>query len=66
MYRDEHSEAVLARRGLPAYAAHPLFGSVGLFIWDLRNDRGPGNIPYPSHARRAPGRAIAVGARLAF
>lgn len=30
VYRDEHSEAVLARRGLPAYAAHPLFGSVGL------------------------------------
>ena len=43
-----------------------LFGSVGLFIWDLRNDRGPGNLPYPSHARRAPGRAIAVGARIAF
>jgi uncharacterized protein YecE (DUF72 family) len=30
VYRDEHSEAVLARRGLAAYAAHPLFGSVGL------------------------------------
>lgn len=30
VYRDEHSEAVLARRGLPAYAAHPLFASVGL------------------------------------
>jgi len=30
VYRDEHSEAVLARRGLPAYAAHPLFASVGV------------------------------------
>ncbi len=30
VYRDEHSEAVLAKRGLPAYAAHPLLGSVGL------------------------------------
>lgn len=43
-----------------------LFGSVGLFIWDLRNDRGPVNIPYPSHASRAPARAIGVGARIAF
>lgn len=30
VYRDQHSEQVLARRGLPAYAAHPLFGAVGL------------------------------------
>jgi uncharacterized protein YecE (DUF72 family) len=30
VYRDEHREQVLARRGLGAYAAHPLLGSVGL------------------------------------
>jgi uncharacterized protein YecE (DUF72 family) len=30
VYRDRHSEQVLARRGLPAYAAHPLLGAVGL------------------------------------
>jgi uncharacterized protein YecE (DUF72 family) len=30
VYRDQLSERVLARRGLPAYAAHPLFGTVGL------------------------------------
>lgn len=30
VYRDAHSEGVLARRGLAAYAAHPLFGAVGL------------------------------------
>jgi uncharacterized protein YecE (DUF72 family) len=30
VYRDQHSEQVLARRGLPAYAAHPLLGGVGL------------------------------------
>lgn len=43
-----------------------LFGSVGLFIWDLRNDRGPQNIPYPSHAQRTAPRGIAIGARIAF
>ena len=43
-----------------------LFGSVGLFIWDLRNDRGPSNIPYPSHAHRLAPRGIAVGARIGF
>jgi hypothetical protein len=30
VYGDTHSEQVLARRGLPAYAAHPLFATVGL------------------------------------
>lgn len=43
-----------------------LFGSVGLFIWDLRNDRGPENIPFPSHAMRTSRRTIAVGARIGF
>ena len=43
-----------------------LFGSVGLFIWDLRNDRGPSNIPYPSLGHQAPRRSVGVGARIAF
>ena len=30
VYRDEHSEQVLARKGLAAYARHPLFRSVGI------------------------------------
>jgi uncharacterized protein YecE (DUF72 family) len=30
VYGDTHTEQVLARRGLPAYAAHPLFATVGL------------------------------------
>lgn len=30
VYRDEHGEAILARRGLAAYAAHPLLATVGL------------------------------------
>ena len=42
-----------------------LFGSVGLFIWDLRNDRGPSNIPYPSLGAAA-SRRVGVGARVAF
>lgn len=44
-----------------------LLGSVGLFIYDLRNGRGPANIPYPSaHARAAPGPAVGAGVRLSF
>lgn len=43
-----------------------LFGSVGLFIWDLRNDRGPANIPFPSLGHRVPRRGVGVGARVAF
>ena len=30
VYRDHHSERVLAQRGLPASAAHPLLSAVGL------------------------------------
>lgn len=30
VYGGEHTEQLLARRGLPAYAAHPLFATVGL------------------------------------
>jgi hypothetical protein len=45
-----------------------LFGSVGLFIYDLRHARGPDNIPYPSGpAAAVPGaRGVAAGVRLAF
>jgi hypothetical protein len=45
-----------------------LLGSAALFIYDLRNGRGPVNIPYPSSAytaaRRSPG--YVVGLRLSF
>jgi uncharacterized protein YecE (DUF72 family) len=30
VYDDTHTEQLLARRGLPAYASHPLFATVGL------------------------------------
>lgn len=45
-----------------------LLGSVGLFIYDLRNGRGPANIPYPSSARALPQsqRGVGVGVRLSF
>jgi hypothetical protein len=44
-----------------------LLGSVGLFIYDLRNGRGPANIPYPSaHARAVPGHTVGAGVRLSF
>jgi hypothetical protein len=44
-----------------------LLGSVGLFIYDLRNGRGPANIPYPSaQSRAAAGPAVGAGVRLSF
>lgn len=43
-----------------------LLGSVALFVYDLRNGRGPANIPYPGATldRSPPG--VALGARLEF
>jgi hypothetical protein len=42
-----------------------LLGSAALFVYDLRNGRGPADIPYPSGA--APrGRRLLLGARVAF
>jgi hypothetical protein len=49
-----------------------LFGSVALFVYDLRHARGPGNIPYPSGAPEGAAReasawrSVAAGLRLAF
>lgn len=37
-----------------------LLGSVGLFVYDLRNGRGPDDIPYPRGAQ------IGVGLRMKF
>ena len=42
-----------------------LLGSAALFVYDLRNGRGPADIPYPGSAARA-ARRVVVGARLAF
>jgi hypothetical protein len=38
-----------------------LLGSAALFVYDLRNGRGPDDIPYPPNRR-----GMAVGLRLAF
>ena len=45
-----------------------LLGSVALFVYDLRNARGPANIPYPTAglARMPAPRGVAMGASLRF
>ena len=43
-----------------------LLGSVALFVYDLRNGRGPANIPYPGAALGRAPRAVAVGASVGF
>lgn len=45
-----------------------LLGSASLFIYDLRNGRGPSDIPYPSPAGNlaSASRRLVVGARLTF
>lgn len=59
LYQRTLREDRLARRGIVGGQV-TLLGSVGMFIYDLRNARGPRDIPYPS------GRAIAAGVRVAF
>lgn len=61
--REDH----LARVGIVGGQV-ALLGSVGLFVYDLRNGRGPGDIPYPSAASRAasPRARLAMGIRVAF
>jgi hypothetical protein len=66
-YSDAESEALhqravrhdrQARTGIVA-GQITLLGGVALFLYDLRGDRGPDNIPYPAprrSAQRAPGR----------
>lgn len=43
-----------------------VLGSASLFIYDLRNGRGPSDIPYPSAFAPAPRRSLVMGARIAF
>ena len=59
LYQRTLREDRLARRGIVGGQV-TLLGSVGLFIYDLRNARGPRDIPYPS------ARAMAAGVRVAF
>ncbi len=43
-----------------------LLGSAALFIYDLRNRRGPADIPYPADSRESAGYKFAIGARVSF
>jgi hypothetical protein len=43
-----------------------LLGSAALFIYDLRNRRGPPDIPYPADSRESNAYGFAIGARVAF
>jgi hypothetical protein len=74
-YSDAESEALhqravrhdrRARTGIVA-GQITLLGGVALFLYDLRGDRGPDNIPFPS-PRRTPlhDRTLILGARVAF
>jgi hypothetical protein len=43
-----------------------LLGGVALFLYDLREDGGPDNIPYPSPQRFRDQRLLTLGARVPF
>ena len=67
LYRRTTREDRMAQVGIVGGQV-TLLGSIGLFVYDLRNGRGPENIPYPSAqaARRIPRPTAAFGLRLAF
>jgi hypothetical protein len=74
-YSDVESEALhqravrhdrRARTGIVA-GQITLLGGVALFLYDLRGDGGPDNIPYPSPRRTAlRDRTLILGARVPF
>lgn len=74
-YADPESEALhqravrhdrRARTGIVA-GQITLLSGVALFLYDLRNDGGPDNIPYPAQQRVTPTeRSVYLGARVAF
>ena len=67
-YQDAESEALFLsavaadrRAQFGIYGGQvAVLGSVGLFIYDLRNDTGPSDIPFPAK------RAIGVGGRISW
>jgi len=70
-YADPATEALYQRSGREDRRAQlgiiggqvTLFGSAALFIYDLRNSRGPENIPYPARLT-TPARTLVIGVRL--
>lgn len=73
-YADARAESLYQRAVSADRRAHQaiiggevtLLGSAALFIYDLRNRRGPPDIPYPANSGEASGLRFAVGARVAF
>jgi hypothetical protein len=67
LYRDANEHDRRAQVGIFG-GQIALLGSAALFIYDLRNGRGPANIPYPSSARALvpPSPALGLGMRLSF
>jgi hypothetical protein len=67
LYRGSLREDRRAQVGIVAGQV-TLLGSVALFVYDLRNGRGPENIPFPGAGLRLTpsGHRVAVGARLRF
>ncbi len=76
VYVDQFAEQLFQRTGREDQLARigivggqvALLGSVGLFVYDLRNGPGPRDIPYPSlGARPGPSlRRVGIGLRVAF
>ena len=66
LYQRVTREDHLARVGIVGGQV-ALIGSVGLFVYDLRNGQGPRDIPYPSLAARSARSArYVMGLRVAF
>ena len=75
-YADPYAERLFQRTGKEDHLARigivggqvALLGSVGLFVYDLRNGQGPRDIPYPSMEARSavPRPRLVAGLRVAF
>ena len=74
VYADAHAERLYQRAVSADRRAHQaiiggevtLLGSAALFIYDLRNRRGPPDIPYPASSRESAAYGFAIGARVFF
>ena len=72
-YADSHAELLYQRAVAADRRAHQaiiggevtLLGSAALFIYDLRNRRGPPDIPYPADSKQS-AYGFAIGARVFF
>jgi len=73
-YADSRAERLYQRAVSADRRAHQaiiggeitLLGSAALFIYDLRNRRGPPDIPYPAGSRDSSAHGFVIGARVFF